>query len=451
MASSTSSITAPTFTGSSSYSSSFQQVLTRAVQMASLPMQQLQANVNDLTNQQSALSQLETTFQSLDAALQGIGMAAGGSNSASVSDSSAISATTTSATLPGTYSIQVDGLGSYTTAMSQAGSPAVTDPTTQNISSASSFTLDVNGTDTTITPTGTSLEDLAQAINSSTANVQATIVNLGSNTSPDYRLVVTSNSLAADTIQLEDGSTDLLSTLSTGSPATYKINGSSTDVSSNSRQVTLSPGLTVTLLNTTSTPDTVTVSTDYTGLQSALSDFAAAYNSAFDALTAHRGQNGGALTGQNIVYTLTQTLQNISQYASGGGAVTSLSDIGLSLDQNGHLSFDSTTFDSQNSAAITQFLGSASTGGFMQMATNAMISADDLNSGAIETEYNTLQTQITNQNQQIQDDQARVTTLQTNLTAELSQADAAIATLESQKTYYTDLFQAEYNNNGNNG
>src|SRR5579872_537607 len=141
MASSSSSIAPPTFTGSSTFSSSFQQVLTRAVQMASLPMQQLQANVNDLTNQQSALSQLETTFQSLDSAVQGIGMAAGGSTSASVSNSSAISAVTTSSTLPGTYSIQVDGLGSYTTAMSRAGTPPVTDPTSQNISSASSFTL----------------------------------------------------------------------------------------------------------------------------------------------------------------------------------------------------------------------------------------------------------------------------------------------------------------------
>jgi len=74
-------------------------------------MQLLQNHVNDLTNQQGALTQLQSTFQSLDAALQGIGMASGGSVSASVSDSSAVRAATTSAALPGTYSIQVDGLG----------------------------------------------------------------------------------------------------------------------------------------------------------------------------------------------------------------------------------------------------------------------------------------------------------------------------------------------------
>jgi hypothetical protein len=36
--------------------------------------------------------------------------------------------------------------------------------------------------------------------------------------------------------------------------------------------------------------------------------------------------------------------------------------------------------------------------------------------------------------------------METNLENELTQADAAIATLEEQKTYYTELFQAEYNN-----
>src|ERR1039457_6447803 len=107
MASSTSSIASPTFNGSSTFSSSFQQVLTRAVQMASLPIQQLQNNVNDLTNQQTALTQLESTFQSLDVALQNIGVASGGSISANVSDQSVVSAATTSAAQPGTYSIQI--------------------------------------------------------------------------------------------------------------------------------------------------------------------------------------------------------------------------------------------------------------------------------------------------------------------------------------------------------
>jgi flagellar capping protein FliD len=110
------------------------------------------------------------------------------------------------------------------------------------------------------------------------------------------------------------------------------------------------------------------------------------------------------------------------------------------------MSFDASAFSAQNAAAIAQFLGSASSGGFMQAASGAMTSVDDATSGAIATEYNSLQDTITTQNQHIQDDQSRISDMETNLENELTQADAAIATLEEQKTYYTELFQAEYNN-----
>jgi flagellar hook-associated protein 2 len=447
MATSASPISVPTFNGSSTFSSSFQQVLTRAVQQASLPMQQMQNNVSDLTSQQTALTQLESTFQSLDTALQNIGSASGGSPSASVSDPSVVSAATTSSALPGTYSIQVDSLGSYSTAMSQAGSTTVTDPTTQNISPASSFTLTVNGTNTTITPADSSLEGLASAINSSSAGVQATIVNLGSNSSPDYRLVVTSDSLGSlgsNGIQLSDGSSDLLGNVSGGAPATYQVNGSSTVLQSDSNQVTLSPGLTVTLLGTSSEAATITVSTDYSSLQSALSNFATAYNSAVGGVGQQIGQNAGALSGDSIVYTLNDVLQSISQYSSGSGAVASLNDLGLSVDSTGQMSFDASTFSAQSPTAVAQFLGSATAGGFMQAATNALSSVDDMNTGDLETEYSALQDQINQQNQLIQDEQTRISDMETNLENQLSQADAAIAVLQSQKTYYQDLFQAEY-------
>ena len=62
-----------------------------------------------------------------------------------------------------------------------------------------------------------------------------------------------------------------------------------------------------------------------------------------------------------------------------------------------------------------------------------------------------LRGRIDHQNDLIKDEQSRITDMQTNLQNELTQADAAIATLQAQKTYYADLFQAEYNNNGSGG
>jgi flagellar hook-associated protein 2 len=453
MASPTSSLTIPTFTGSSTYSSSFQQVLTTAVERADLPIQELQVNVNNLTNQESALNSLESSFQSLSSALQAIGTAATGSVSASVSDPTVVSAAATSSALSGTYSIQVDSPGSYSTAMSQKGSPVITDPTTQGLSSASSFTLTANGTTTTITPENGSLEALASAINSSSAGAQATIINYGSSASPDYRLVVTSTSLNGDDLQLAAstaGSPDLLGTVSPGSPATYQVNGSTTILQSNSPQVTLSPGLTVTLLKASpasggvTTPDTITVSTNYSTLQTALSNFATAYNSTFSAVEQQTGNNQGALAGQSIVYTMQNILESLPEYSSGTGSVSSLNELGLQVDDKGVMTFDASVFSGQNTAAIQQFLGSATSSGFMQAATNALSSVDDSTSGDIQTENTELQSQIDAQNTQITNKQAQLSLMETNLEQELTQADAAIADLQEQKTFYTELFQAQY-------
>jgi flagellar capping protein FliD len=212
--------------------------------------------------------------------------------------------------------------------LSDGSLPTVTDPTSGNISSASAFTLTVDGVATTITPSGSSLEDLTSAINASGAGVQATIVNVGSNTTPDYRLAVTSNNLGGDTIELSDGTNNnLLDTLTAGTDAQYRVNGGTTDVQSTSSQVTLSPGLTVSLLAQTTAPVTVTVSSDFSALQSDLSNFVGAYNTALTAVEKNVGQNGGALQGDSIVNTLTGILGQITQYTSGSGSVSSLASL----------------------------------------------------------------------------------------------------------------------------
>jgi flagellar hook-associated protein 2 len=438
-----------TFNGSSTYSSAFQQVITRAVSIASLPLQSLQNSVSNLTSQQSELTTIGTDFSALQNAVQALGSAAGGSATAQVSDTSALTATATAGALPGTYTIQVDDPGSSTATLSEAGLTTVTDPSSENISASSTFTLTLNGVATTITNSGDTLESLATSINDANAGVQATIVNLGSTSSPDYRLAITSNNLGADSIQLNDGSQNLLDTLATGADAQYKVNGSSTDVQSTSSQVALSPGLTVNLLAQSSSPVTITVSQDYSGVQTAISNVVSAYNAAFDALSQNRGQSGGALTGDPVVLTLANTLQQISQYTSGSGPVSSLADLGVTVSSTGDLSFDPTSLSTDN-AAISQFLGGIDSGGFLQAANNDLNTVADASSGVIATDYNSLQATIATDNSQIADKQTQIATLQTNLQQQLSQADAAIATLQAQNTYFQELFTAEYGSNSPN-
>jgi flagellar hook-associated protein 2 len=449
---STSPIPPPAFNGTSKYASDFQQVLIRAVSIASLPLQQLQNGEITLTQQETALGGLQSTFSSLQNAIQGLGTAQS-AMSAAVSDTSTVSATASSTALPGAYTIQVTNLGSSTTTLSNPGTPVVTDPTSGNISSSATFTLTINGTGHTITPSGTSLQALAGAINNAGLPVQATIVNVGSTASPDYRLSIASNNLAADTIQLNDGTNDLLTTLSTGTPATYQVDGLNTSIQSNSRQVTLSPGLTVSLLKTNVGQwATITVAPNTGSLSSGLSTFAGAYNAAVDALAQQHGQNAGPLAGHSLITSLGQALQNISLYTAGSGSATSLADLGLSLDSTtGHLTLDASKLNNLSVASIQHFLGSATSGGFLQNATSTMTSIADSSSGMIHGDVSSVQDEINRQNDLITKEQDRINTLQTNLQQQLAEADAAIAVLQQQVTMMSDLFQAQYGSTSNSG
>jgi flagellar hook-associated protein 2 len=209
--------------------------------------------------------------------------------------------------------------------------------------------------------------------------------------------------------------------------------------------VTLSPGLTVQLLQQTDSPVSVTVTQSYSGLQNALSSLATAYNSAATALAGDRGQSGGALTGQQIVYQLTNMLQSIATYTTGSGSVNSLADLGLTVDQTGQMSFDASAFSTANTTGIQQFLGSTTTSGFLQVANNDLNTMTTPNTGLLESQYNSLQTQITSDNTQIAQQQTMITDLQTNLTQQLAAADAAISTLQAQNSFQ-QLFTATYGN-----
>jgi len=435
----------PTFTGVSNYASSLQQVLTREVSIASLPLQSLQAGLTTLNNQQSALQGLDTSFSSLEESIGGIQSAvSSGLLGATVADTTIASATLASGAAPGTYSLEVNNLGAFSTALSVAGSTAVTDPTSQGITTAPALTLSLGGVDTTITPASSSLDDLESAINSQAGGqVQATLVNVGSTSSPDYRLSLQSVNLTTGAIDLTDSlGNDLISTSTTGEPASYTVDGAP-PISSDTRTITLSTGLTVNLLGQSAadTATTIKVQTDTSALASAFSSFAQAYNSAADAVSAQQGQNAGALSGDSILLTLKGVLGQLGTYSNGTPA-NSLANFGITLDETGQLSIDTDTFSSAAASSFSTLLATVgdSTSGFLLAANNLLSSVEDPATGALTTEEAALTDQITSQQSQITAEQATVSQLQTNLTAQISQADATIASLESQVSYVTGLF-----------
>ena len=445
-----------TFTGVSSYASDLQQVITRAVNIAALPLQLMQNQLQKMSDQSTELSALDTKFSALRTAIQQLDSSLGVSSySATSSDSSLVSASVSAGAAEGTYTIDVSDPGSSSTSISGSSLPVVSDPNSTSISASGSFTLTVNGATTTINPDSNTLASLAQAINAASAGVQASVINTGGST-PQYQLVLRSTELGPDTIQLNDGSQDLLDKLTTGGLATYDVNGLGASIQSNSRTVTLAPGLTINLLRATPSgqPVTVTVSRDASSASTAVSNFVTAYNAVHTELETQVGQKGGPLQGQNIVYQLFNSLSQIALYSGSSGAVRTLADMGVTLDDTGQLTFDSSKFKSDSVDALQNFLGGASTGGFLQAATNALNGVEDTTSGSLKMAIKDLNGQITNQNDQISTEDQKIIDLQNSVTQQIAAADALIASIESQKTYMTGLFQSmmysnEYSNSGN--
>ena len=335
------------------------------------------------------------------------------------------------------------------------GLPTVADPTKSSISTADTYTLTVGDASYTITPQSNTLSALAAAINgTSGAGVQATLVNFGSSSSPSYRLSLQGTQLGDLPIQLSAAGTDsdgnateqdLLSTAAVGAQATYRINGDPAPtedaLTSSSPTITISPGVSATLLTAGTT--TITIGQNTNAVSQALAKFVTAYNAVTAEINTNRGQGTGALQGQSILSTISQTLEQISGYSTGNSGISSLTSLGLAFDQNGVLSFDSSKFATAtggNLAQLSSFLGSTTSGGFLQTANNALTGLTDSTSGVITSATSSLQNEIKTDNQTVSDDQNRINTIQDSLNTQMAAADAAIAAMEQQYTYLSEMF-----------
>lgn len=439
------------FAGMSNFSQDLNNSIRRSVQIAGLPIQLLQNSINDMTNQASELRNLSSDVTAVQSAISDLASAAGSMLYGSVSNPSIAKATVASGATAGSYALEVITLGSYSNALSNDALPTVTDPATQNISTSQSYTLTVShdgGTpvSTPISFSGGNLNVLAQAINEADAGVQATVVNVGSNSAPDYRLSLQSNQLGPVDMQLNDGSNDLLTV--SGAPgvlAEYSVNGKL--VHNDSDTVILAPGVTLHLTGSDATAvSTVTVAANPSGIGTALQTFVSRYNSAIAELNNNRGQTDVALAGESIVYKLTADLQSLASYSTGGGSISSLTALGVKFnDTTGQLSFDQATFDSATggqTAALTQFLGSATGGGFLRAATDALANLLNPANGLLPQDISALRAQITAANSQMTAKEAALTLLQANLTQKMAAADTMIYALQQQASQMQDMFTA---------
>jgi len=441
-ATSTGGVTPLVFTGTSQYSSSFQGILTRAVGIASIPLQELQNQDQTVLSEETQLASLQGTAESLTTAVQALGtLGANEAISGSSSNASAVTVTATGASSAASYTI--NSITTLAAAASETSTAGLANSQTTQVSSTGIMNLVVGSNNYAInlTPATNNLVGLEAAINATNSGVTATILTTGTS---NY-LSVSADNTGATTLQLFDdptgANTNVLTDTNQGADAEFMLNNLPVQRTGNAVN-DLIPGATINLVATTTTPVTLTLASDSSQLSSGIQTLVTAYNSAVSAINSQAGVSTGVLSGDSTIYQLEGDMQQMSTY-QGSGSITSLADMGITFNSDGTMSFDPTVLsglsDSQLAGAF-QFFGSETTGfgGLSQ----ELSQVSDPNTGAIANEQITLQQDDAGLQTQIVSTEASINAMQQTLFQQLAQADTLISTLDTQQSLLTASIQS---------
>lgn len=435
------SLTPLAFTGISKFSTDFQTILSRAVNIASIPVQQLQNQQANLLTKKQLLSDLRNSVGSLASSLSGMGnLGENRAINASTSNASRVSVQLNGATQTGVHTItnvtSVAKAAAETSASGYASADAASVSGTGNLE----LVVGSNTYATTLDPSENNLNAVRDWINGLNAGVTASILNTGSGPTP-YYLYISSNTTGEQALQLRttagDSGSNLLTSTNQGANAAFTLNGIPVTKADNVVSDMI-PGVAFTILNTTGVGEsvTLTLASDRSLLSSELSNFASRYNQVVDRVNAQIGKAAGLLTGDIVIREIQSSLRAITGHDStSSGNMKRIADLGLELDNTGKMSFNSSKFfsisDADMSSAYT-FLGSATTG-FGGLAKKLTQLSDPV-TGMIKAGQDQIDTADKRIAKQVEDLTARIDYMQKSVAQRLQAYDSLLARLESQQS-----------------
>ncbi len=258
--------------------------------------------------------------------------------------------------------VKVDGtvntLGDSTTGPITAGATfTLTSGTGGTITATvgSSGSISVGSTTATNVSTGNgSLSELVSNINAANAGVTASAIDTGNG----YLLDLSSNSagtnanLTVNTGAFSGSTLGTLTVSQAGRNAQIEIGGSANDVvTSQANTVSgLLPGLTINLLETSTSPVTISVSPDAAKVSSAVSSLVSAANKVLGDINSEDSYNSqtktaGPLLGSAILGGLKNQILNAFAAVGGTSNLANAESVGITLNPNGTLDFNSGTFE----------------------------------------------------------------------------------------------------------
>jgi flagellar hook-associated protein 2 len=436
-------------------------IVSKLMTIESQPATQLYAREGSYQAKISAYGTLQSVLATLQSAAQTLANPQTfHGTAASSSDNTVLTASVSGTAVPGSYNVAVTSL-----AQAQILASATAGYTTATNFNSGTLAITVGGTtgtttDVSIDAINNTLPGIAKAINDANAGITASVVNDGTTT----RLVINANNTGlANAVSIsatENGTvtgqsllTDLATNMTTVQPAkdaAFSVNGLAITRSSNSVSDII-PGVTFKLLKagTTGSPATsmVTVGADTTGAVTAVSTFVTAYNAVVGSihdLTAYDAQNSAAsvLTGDSTARTLKSELSAaVFQNVSGVSGLTSLNDIGVSVQKDGTLAFNSAKLQSaladpskDVSALFTQ-TGSASNG--IGVNFNNLLTSVVGTGGLLPTAQDSANRSIKDIANQITTWNTRLALVRQRYMDEFNALDAMLSSMQATSTYLT--------------
>lgn len=458
-------------------------ILTNLMSVEQQPLLDLQRKEASYQTRISALGSLKgalSTLQSSAAALvPGTGTTAAdkyASYSASVADSSIASASATSSSVPGVYSLEVSQLAQSQRLASDpavahydsASSPittgtltidfgkvaSTTDPDTQ--ATTTTYTADAARKLTvTIDSSNATLGGLRDAINAANGGVTATIVTgtagaqlvLASKNGGNQNVMRLSGIPGFEFDPADPAKTGFTQDSSKGGQAAqdaqFTLNGIAATSSTNSVSGVLD-GVSLTLTKTNvGSPTTITVRKDSTSAaNTALAAFIKSYNDANSAVSDLGSYNAdtkiaGPLQGQAVLRSAQTLLRQLvfNTTAGGNSKYQRLSDIGISLNKDGSLAPLDTT--KLNNALTTDYAGVTSliakVGSTFKSAMDSMVGTNGAITGATDS-TNAMIKSLDSQQTVIN---TRLASIQARYTAQFTALDTLIAGMKQTSSYLT--------------
>ena len=408
------------------------------------------AQLSSLQAQDTALSGLGTNLSSLSTAMSSLtafdGVLAqkqGASSNTNVLTLTAAS----SSSVSGSHTITVSQLAQT----SSKYSDEIATPT-DTLSGSLVFGSGSSAQTLTIDSTNNTLTTLAAAINSASYGVAASVVTsaTGSRLS-----LVGQTSGSAGQISLTPSLTDT----TTGKNIAFavgqngqdaKLNIDGVDTTSASNTVTGAiPGVTFQLLATAgTTPVQVQITNDNTGIETAMQAVVTAYNAVSAAIKLQEGKDstGAAepLYGSPTLGQLQTQLSGSLFSGSASGGIKDISQLGLTLNQDGTMALNVATLDSTLNSNFGDVAGFfQNTGSFGQTFSNMLNSlGSSSTTGSISLALAENKSQETDINSNVTNEDARIAAQKTLLTTELTTANQILQSIPQQLNEQTQIYNA---------